>query len=92
MLRFLTLHPTAFGLDISDFSLKIISLKKQGKGFAVASFGRFPIKKGIIEKGEIKQEKELTSLIKKALQNVKGDKLVSRHVVVSLPEERPFCR
>ena len=65
MLQFLTLHPSAFGLDISDFSLKIISLKKQRKGFAVASYGRFPIEKGIIEKGEIKKEKELATLIKK---------------------------
>ena len=92
MLQFLTLHPAAFGLDISDFSLKIISLKKQRKGFAVASFGYFPIKKGIIEKGEIKQEKELAVLIKKSVQNVKGDKLGSRHAVVSLPEEKAFLQ
>ena len=92
MLQFLTLHPSAFGLDISDFSLKIISLKKQKKSLAVASYGRFPIEKGIIEKGEIKKEKELAIIIKKAVQNVKGDKLVSHHAVVSLPEEKAFLQ
>lgn len=92
MLQFLILRPPAFGLDISDFSLKIISFKKQRKGLVVASYGRFPIEKGIIDKGEIKKEKELAILIKKAVRNVKGDKLVSHHVVVSLPEEKAFLQ
>jgi len=64
MLEFLTLKPEAFGLDISDLSLKIVKLKKKGKFFSLASFGEFPIKKGIIEKGEIKDQKALSDFCK----------------------------
>ncbi len=39
MLDFLNLKPEAFGLDISDLSLKIVKLKKKGKYFSLASFG-----------------------------------------------------
>jgi len=35
MLEFLTLKPEAFGLDISDLSLKIVKLKKRGNFFTL---------------------------------------------------------
>lgn len=90
MLDFLTLKPTAFGLDISDLSLKIIKLKKSGKFFDLASFGETEIKPGIIEGGEIKNEAELARIIKEALKKVKGEKLETNYVVASLPEEKAF--
>ena len=58
MLEFLTLKPEAFGLDISDLSLKIIKLKRKGKFFDLASFGEEEIKPGIIKEGEIKDEEK----------------------------------
>ena len=39
MLKFLTLKPEAFGLDISDLSLKVIQLERKREGFDLASFG-----------------------------------------------------
>ncbi|MDP2641194.1 MAG: type IV pilus assembly protein PilM [Candidatus Yanofskybacteria bacterium] len=87
----LTLHPTAFGLDISDLSLKIAYLKPQGKGFQLQSFGNFPIAEGIVERGEIKQGDALAQAIKKAVQSL-GTKLPTRHVVASLPEEQAFLQ
>jgi len=50
MLEFLKLEQEAFGLDISDLSLKIIKLKKNNKFFSLASFNQVEIKPGIIEK------------------------------------------
>ncbi len=78
-------NPKGFGLDISDFSLKIADLKKQGKNLKLTSFGNFVIPEGIIEKGEIKKEKELTEILKEVLKKIK-----SRSVIVSLPEEKLF--
>jgi len=92
MLEFLTLKPEAFGLDISDLSLKIIKLKKRGKFFDLASFGEEKIKPGIIKKGEIKKEEALAKIIKAALIKVNGEKLKTKYVVASLPEEEAFLQ
>lgn len=91
-MEFLNLKPQAFGLDISDNSLKIAKLKKKGGFLSLASFGEFPIKPGIIEAGEIKNEDALVSVIKESLAKVKGEKLRTKYAVVSLPEEEAFMR
>lgn len=92
MLEFLTLKPEAFGLDISDLSLKIVKLKKSKKFLDLASSGEQPIKPGVIKKGEIKKEEDLVEIIKDALTQVKGEKIKTKYVVVSLPEEKAFLQ
>ncbi len=92
MLEFLTLKPEAFGLDISDLSLKIIQLKKTRNFFDLVSFGEAKIKPGIIKGGEIKDEEALIQILKKALAEVKGEKLKTKYVVASLPEEKAFLQ
>ena len=90
MFEFLSLKPKAFGLDISDLSLKIIKLKKKGGFFDLASFGETEIKPGTIEGGEIKDQNTLIKIIEEGIKNVKGEKLKTKNVVVSLPEKEAF--
>jgi len=92
MLNFLDLKPEAFGLDISDLSLKIIKLKKKGKFLDLACFGEMPVKPGLIEKGEVKNEEEVAKTIKEALTRINGGKLKTKKVIVSLPEEEAFLQ
>lgn len=92
MLNFLTLKQKAFGLDVSDLSLKIIKLKKRKGGISLASFGEEKIKPGIVKGGEIKDENKLAEIIKAALKKVKGEKLKTKYVIVSLPEEKAFLQ
>lgn len=92
MLEILNLKPGAFGLDISDLSLKIAKLKRKGKFLTLASFGEMEIRPGIIKEGEIKDEEELARIIKEELKNVKGEKLKTKYVVASLPEEKAFLQ
>lgn len=92
MLDFLTLKPESFGLDISDLSLKIVKLKKRGKFLGLASFCEVKIKPGIINKGEIKDEKTLIKIIQNSLLKVKGEKLRTNYVIASLPEEKAFLQ
>lgn len=90
MLELFTLNPETFGLDISDLSLKIIKLKKK-KGFlSLVSFLEEKIPSGLIDGGEIKDEKSLAKIIKNALPKVKGEKLKTKYVIASLPEEKAF--
>jgi len=92
MLEFLTLRPKAFGLDISDLSLKIIKLEKKRGSLGLSFFGEQTIKPGIIKEGEIKDEKALVENIEKALSKVKGKKLKTKYVIASLPEEKAFLQ
>ena len=92
MFKFLDLHPEAFGIDISDLSLKIIKLKKKRGVLELVSFGETLIKQGLIEKGEIKDEKSLVDILKKAIIEVKGEKITSRYIIGSLPEENAFLQ
>jgi type IV pilus assembly protein PilM len=86
------LKKEAFGLDISDESLKIIKLKKKQKGFALQSFNKADIGPGIIEKGVIQNEEALAKILVAACRNVQGKKMKTRYVVASLPEERSFLQ
>jgi len=92
MIDFLTLKPEAFGLDISDLSLKIVKLKERRGKLSLVSFGEAEIKPGIVERGEIKDEKALAEVIKKAVSNIKGEALRTKYVVASLPEEKAFLQ
>lgn len=90
MLEFLTLEPEAYGLDISDLSLKIAKLKKKRRFLNLVSWGEIGIKPGIIEEGEIKDEAALAKIIKQGLSEVKGQKLGTRNIIASLPEKKAF--
>lgn len=92
MFDFLKIKPQAFGLDISDRSLKIAKLERKKQGFALVSFLERRIEPGIIEKGEIRRPEALTKIIKDSVAKAKGKPLETRYVVASLPEEKAFLQ
>lgn len=92
MLDFLTLKPEAFGLDISDLSIKVAKLKKKKRFLSLVSFCEEKIKPGIIKEGEIRDEEALVGIIKEALSKIKGEKLKTDYAIVSLPEEKAFLQ
>ncbi len=81
-----------FGLDLSDFSLKIIKLKKKKDKFSLVSFGETKVPPGIIEQGIIKKENKLIEIIKSARTKIKGEKLKTKYAICSLPEEEAFIK
>jgi len=92
MFDYSSLKPKAFGLDISDLSLKIVNLERKRGGFKLCSFGETKIPPGIIKKGEIKKEEDLIKILKKAISEVKGKPLKTKYVIASLPEEKSFLK
>ena len=90
MFEFLSLESEAFGLDISDSSLKIAKLKKKDKFLDLAAFGESDIPEGIIKEGEIQNEAALVKIIKNTLSNLNGENLATNNIVTSLPEEKTF--
>ncbi len=79
-------------MDISDLSLKIIKLKKKRGNLGLSSFSKEPIPPGIIEKGKIANQEKLVKIIENSLKKVKGERLNTKYVVVSLPEEKSFLQ
>lgn len=92
MKKFLKLRSEIFGLDINDLSLKIVKLKKKNGSFVLTSFNKAEISPGIIEGGIIRDENALAEIIKTACKSVKGEKLDTKDVIVSLPEEKSFLQ
>ena len=92
MPKFLKLTPETFGLDISDASIRIVKLEKKGNHFALSSYGEAELKSGIIRRGRIRDEEALSLSIKEAVSNVSGEKLKTKYVVASLPEEKSFIQ
>ena len=91
-MKFLTLKQESFGLDISDLSLKFAKLKKRGKFFSLVSWNELELESGTVEDGEIKNEGALAEAIKKGVAEVKGEKLRTKTVIVSLPEKKAFLQ
>lgn len=84
--------PSAFGLDLSDLSIKIALLKEAGGHLELVSFGRQEIPENVIERGVIKKEDELIALIKRAVDEIQGQKIKTQHCIVSLPETESYIR
>ncbi len=91
MFEYLTLNNDAFGLDISDRSIKAVELKKKRGNLELSFFRKTRLPSGVMVSGEIKDEKVLIEAIKSCLWTC-GKKLRSRKVVVALPEERAFLQ
>lgn len=82
----------AFGLDLSDRSLKIVQFKKQGDELSLSCFIKKDIPEGLVQGGLIKKEEELVDILKSSLKEIGGGALKNKRVVCNLPEEKVFIR
>jgi len=82
----------AFGMDISDRSIKLAQLKRENNEINLIGYNRTEIPTGIISHGEISKEDELILIIKKSLENVRGKTIRTKSCIVSLPETEAFLR
>jgi len=82
----------AFGMDLSDRSIKVAQLMKKDGKVHLLSFARKDIPQGWIEDGEVRKEEEIIDLIKKTLREAKPKPIKSKYVVYSIPETKGFIR
>jgi len=85
------LNSSAFGIDLSDRSIKVFQFQKKGKKYSF-SYGAKEMPSGLIEDGEIKDFEKLSDLIKKAKNETKPNPIETDYVVCSLPESKCFFR
>ena len=84
----------SFGIDLSDFSIKISQIKKKGSSLFLTSIGEKFFQEGIVKNGVINKEREsdLVEIIKKTISGVKGKKIKTKNIICSLPEENTFIK
>lgn len=85
-------NKSAFGLEISDFSLKAFYLKRRGNTYDIVGHNRLRLPKGLVVEGEIKKEEEVASLVAQLVNSAKPQKITTSYVVSSLPENKVFVR
>ena len=86
------LEPPAFGLDISDLTIKFCRLVERDHSLQLDSFGEIDIPEGIVVAGEIRKQDELARILREDLRTAEGKKVRDRFCVASLPEEKSFVR
>lgn len=91
-LNFFKNSKSAIGLDISDLSLKLVQLTRARGSVKIQALNRVGLEKGIIDNGEIKNEKELANGINKLISNPKYGSISAKDVVACLPETKTFVK
>ena len=81
--KIFSLEKSAFGLDISDLSLKAVQLSEDKDKKKIVSFSRIQIPPGIIVDGEIINKEKVVVAIKKLLASAVPRKIKNKRVVCS---------
>ncbi|PIR96094.1 MAG: hypothetical protein COT92_02935 [Candidatus Doudnabacteria bacterium CG10_big_fil_rev_8_21_14_0_10_42_18] len=92
MFNLLKKNATAFGLDISGSSIKMMQLRREKSDLAVRSFFDVPVPKGLIINDEIMDAKTFSYLLQQALERPQFGHADGSYAVVSLPESKSFVR
>lgn len=92
MFKFFSQTRQAFGLDISDDSLKVMQIIGQGKEAKVRAYANIAIPKGMIINGLIIDNKGFNYLLKKTLDRPDFGHINTNYAVASLPEGKSFVR
>ncbi|HRY82720.1 MAG TPA: type IV pilus assembly protein PilM [Candidatus Moranbacteria bacterium] len=90
--KIINLKSGYFSLDISDLSVKVFQLEKNGALDSIRSFGVKEIPLGCIENGKIINREKVIEIIKNLLQTSGPKKINTKKVICSLPESKVFLR
>lgn len=82
----------SIGIDISDGSLRLVRLVKKGKKISLTHFSDVDIPAGVIENGEIKNEKKLIELMSQLAKQGKVKKNTTQKIISVLPETKTFIK
>ena len=85
--------PPYIGLDVSETSLKAVSLKQvEGGLLGLEAFGKDYLPPGAIVEGEIKDIASVLKTLKSILEKKENGFPKVKYVIASLPEEKTFSR
>jgi len=79
-----------FGLDISDYSIEVISLGGSLENPKLLVLGRTVLEAGIVEDGKILKKETLKEALRKLIEHPKFGKIKTKKLIFSLPESKSF--
>jgi len=80
------LIPRAAGIDITDGSIKWVSLTSESKGKRIDTFGQFTLAPGIVVGGAVRDTQQLADALREVKKHMRG----ITHVHAALPEEGAY--
>jgi type IV pilus assembly protein PilM len=83
---------SAFGIDLSDLSIKAVAVQRAHHKDTVLSYGAIGLPSGAIVDGEIQRPEVVQQAIVDLLYRTGPKKITSRDVICSLPETKEFLR
>ena len=87
------LEPSAFGLDITDLTIRAVRLiRTESHQIRLTSYAEVFLQPGFIENGVIKNEAEITGILKDLNKKTQLGSLGTKFVVASLPEQDAFMQ
>lgn len=82
----------ALGLDISDYSIELISLEGSFEKPRLLAMGRKMIDQGIVKEGKILNKEKLKKSLEELISQPKFGKIKTRKLIFSLPESKSFIQ
>ena len=80
----------AFGLDLSDASLKAVEVSRRGNKYFIEAHSSVILPSNVIYHGEVKDEKALQIALKELLEKAHPRPIRTKFVVASFPEASVF--
>lgn len=82
----------AFGLDISDLTIRAIQFSGQGRTLSIEAYNQTSVPAGLMKYGEILEPRAVSELIKKLIATPKKGHFTTKRVYASLPEWKSFIK
>ncbi|HPN96828.1 MAG TPA: type IV pilus assembly protein PilM [Candidatus Moranbacteria bacterium] len=79
-------------VDLSDLSVKIFQLEKDGRIDRVRGYAHADIPEGFLDDGRIMEKNKVAEIIKAAMKKTIPKKINTRKVICSIPESKAFLR
>jgi len=88
--KIFSIDPEIFGLDLSDLSVKVMQLEREGQTESIRSYAVAEIPAGCIEDGKIVNKEKVSAIIRETIKKAGPRKIRTNRVVCSLPESKAF--
>jgi len=79
---------TAIGLDISDHTIEVVEIKKNGKQAEIVSMGRAALPPGVVENGRIKDEEQLAHIVRSLFAKARPKPITKKRIIFGLSESQ----
>ena len=90
--KIISFEPKVFGLDLSDLSMKLLELEREGRSEKIIGYSALDVSPGLIEDGKIIDKEKVAACIREAVKKAAPRKISTKKVICSVPESKAFLR